>query len=243
MQYNVIGDVMQCVLVQMNPGEEVKAEAGAMIFMNDGVTIDTQMTGGLLKGLGRMLAGSTLFFTHFRSTTPGGMVAFAAHYPGHVRELNLRGDGWICAKESFLFSTKDVDIQVALTRKVGFGFFGGAGFILQRLAGVGDAYIHGGGNFVEYDLAPGQRLKVDAGCVVAFQESVQYDVEFIGGIRNALFGGEGLFLVTLAGPGHIILSTMPFSRMAGAILAHGAVSQDNRGSALGGALGGILENL
>lgn len=243
MQYTVIGDVMQCVLVQMNPGEEVKAEAGAMIFLNDGVTIDTQMTGGLLKGLGRMFAGSTLFFTHFRSQVAGGAVAFAAHYPGHVRELNLNGSGWVCSKESFLFCTKDVDIQVAFTKKIGAGFFGGTGFILQRVSGFGDAFIHGGGNFVEYDLAPGQRLRVEAGCVVAFQDSVQYDVEFIGGITNALFGGEGLFLVTLTGPGHIILSTMPFSRMAGAIMAHTTGAHGSGGSALGGALGGILENL
>ncbi|HEV2473290.1 MAG TPA: AIM24 family protein, partial [Chthonomonadales bacterium] len=204
--------------------------------------IDTQMTGGLLKGLGRMLGGSTLFFTHFRCLGSGGAVAFAAHYPGHARQLTLQGAGWVCAKESFLFSTKDVEIDIAFTKSVGSGFFGGTGFILQRLSGFGDAWIHGGGNFVEYDLAPGQRLRVEAGCIVAFEESVSYDVEFIGGIRNAIFGGEGLFLATLSGPGHIILSTMPFSRMAGAILAHGGQSADN-GSDIGRAIGGILGNL
>ncbi len=243
MQYNVLGDVMQCVMVQMTPGEEVKAEAGAMIFLNDGITIDTKVSGGLLKGLGRMLGGSTLFFTHFRSNSPYGMVAFAAHYPGHVKELNLRGDSWICSKESFLFCSNDVEVDITFTKKIGFGFFGGTGFILQKLSGFGDAYIHGGGNFVEYDLAPGQRLRVEAGCVVAFQDSVHYDVELIGGVRNALFGGEGLFLVTLTGPGHIILSTMPFSRMAGAIMAHGGTSAHTGGSALGGVIGSVIENL
>lgn len=218
MQFQVIGDVMQCVVAQMQPGEEVKAEAGAMIFLNRAVNIDTQMTGGLLAGLGRMFAGATLFFTHFKAVGPDATVAFSAHYPGHVRQLSLRGDGWICAKESFLFGTKDIDIQVAFTKKIGFGFFGGAGFILQRLTGVGDAWIHAGGNLVEYDLAAGETLRVEAGCVAAFQESVHYDVEFIGGIKNALFGGDGLFLVTLTGPGHIMLSTLPLSRMAGAIL-------------------------
>ncbi len=241
MQFQVVGDVMQCVSVSMDPGEEVKAEAGAMIFLNDGITIDTQMTGGLLKGLGRVLAGSTLFFTHFRCTARGGSVAFAAHYPGHVRHFPLQGDGWICAKESFLFATKDVSIDVALTKKVGFGFFGGTGFVLQRLSGFGDAFIHGGGNFVEFQLAAGQRIKAEAGCVVAFQDSVNYDVEFIGGIKNALFGGEGLFLVSMTGPGHVILSTMPFSRMAGAILAH--IPQQSAGSGVGGLLGGLVDGL
>ncbi len=239
MQYSVVGDVMQCVVVQMSQGEEVQAEAGAMIFLTDGIQIDTQMTGGLLKGLGRMFAGSTLFFTHFRCQAPNGMIAFAAHYPGHVRQLDLRGDSWICAKESFLFSTQFVEIQVAFTQKVGFGFFGGTGFILQRITGMGEAYIHGGGNFVEFDLTPGQRLKVEAGCLVAFQESVRYNVEFIGGIKNALFGGEGLFLVTLTGPGHVILSTMPFSRMAGAIMAHGGGGEG--GSGLGRLVGGVID--
>lgn len=243
MEYTVIGDVMQGVLVQMEPGEEVKAEAGAMIYLTDSVTIDTQVTGGLLKGIGRMLAGSTLFFTHFRSTAPGSIAAFAAHYPGHVRQLTLRGDGWICSKESFLFSTRDVEIDMAFTKRLGFGFFGGAGFILQRISGMGDAFIHGGGNLIDYDLAPGQRLRVDAGCVVAFQESVHYDVELIGGIRNTLFGGEGIFLVTLTGPGHVTLSTLPFSRMAGAIMAHMTHNTGHAGSALGGVLGGVVDSI
>ncbi|HZO89574.1 MAG TPA: TIGR00266 family protein [Chthonomonadaceae bacterium] len=241
MQYSVIGDVMQCVMVQMTVGEEVKAEAGAMILMTDGINMNTQMTGGFMQSLGRMFAGSTLFFTHFKCLAPSGSVAFAAHYPGHVRQLPLNGDNWVCAKESFLFCTQNVEVQVALTKKVGFGFFGGTGFILQRLVGVGDAFIHGGGNFLEYDLAPGQRLKVEAGCFVACQDSVHYDVEFIGGIKNALFGGEGLFLVTLTGPGHIILSTMPFSRMAGAILAHGG--GHNGGSTLGDTLGEVFKRM
>lgn len=240
MQYTVLGDNMQAVIVQMNLGDEVKAEAGSMIYLTDGVNINTQMTGGMMAGLGRMLAGSTLFFTHFKCLAPNGVVAFSAHYPGHTRQLALQADSWICSKESFLFSTNDVEIQVAFTKKMSFGFFGGAGFILQRLTGLGDVFIHGGGNFIEYDLVPGQRLKVEAGCVVAFQESVHYDVEFIGGVRNALFGGEGLFLVTLSGPGHIILSTLPFSRMAGAIMAHG---HPGGGSAFGDVVGDVLKRI
>jgi uncharacterized protein (TIGR00266 family) len=241
MEFKTVGDVMQCVVVQMANGEEVKAEAGSMIFMSDGVLIDTKITGGLMAGLGRMFSGSTLFFTHFRCQTPSGNVAFAAHYPGHVRELQLHGNGWICAKESFLFSTKDVDIQVAFTKKLGFGFFGGAGFILQRVAGNGVAYIHGGGNLIDYDLAPGQRIKVEAGCLVAFQDSMHYDIEFIGGIKNALFGGEGLFLATLTGPGRVTISTLPFARLAGAILAQAHISSEGGGSTLaGGVVGGLL---
>ena len=242
MKYSVVGDVMQAVVVEMEAGEEVIAEAGSMIFLTDAVQIDTQMTGGVMKGLGRMLAGSTLFFTHFKSLAPSGIVAFAAHYPGRVKELNLQGSAWICAKESFLFCTHFIDVQIAFTKRLGFGFFGGAGFILQRLSGFGDVFIHGGGNFIEYQLAAGQRIKVEAGCIVAFQESVSYDVEFIGGVKNALFGGEGLFLVTLTGPGQIILSTMPFSRMAGAIMAHGGSGAATSTHALG-AIGDLLKGL
>lgn len=245
MRITTIGDVMQAVVVEMTAGDEVKAEAGSMIYLSDGINIDTQVTGGLMAGLGRMLAGSTLFFTHFKCLGSQGVVAFAAHYPGHVRQLTLQGDSWICAKDSFLFCTRDVDVQVALTKRIGFGFFGGAGFILQRVMGVGEAVIHGGGNLVDFDLQPGQRLKAEAGCVVAFQDSVQYDVELIGGIRNSLFGGEGLFLVTLMGPGHVTLSTLPFSRLCGAIMAHsqevgGATTQ---ASGLGSVVGDILGNL
>jgi uncharacterized protein (TIGR00266 family) len=240
MEFKTVGDVMQSVVVQMSAGEEVKAEAGEMIYMSDGVLIDTKVTGGLMAGLGRMLSGSTLFFTHFRCQAPTGMVAFAAHYPGHVRELRLQGNGWICAKDSFLFSTSDVDIQIAFTKRLGFGFFGGAGFILQRVAGNGVAYIHGGGNLVDYDLAPGQRIKVEAGCLVAFQDGMNYDIEFIGGIKNALFGGEGLFLATLTGPGRITISTLPFARLAGAILSHAHSAGEGGGPGIGNLLGGIF---
>ncbi len=242
MKYSVVGDVMQAVIVEMDNGEEVIAEAGSMIFLTDAVKIDTQVTGGIMKGLGRMLAGSTLFFTHFKSLAPGATAAFAAHYPGKVKQLNLQGDSWICAKESFLFCTHYIEAQIAFTKRLAFGFFGGAGFILQRLSGFGEVFIHGGGNFIEYQLAAGQRLKVEAGCIVAFQESVSYDVEFIGGVRNALFGGEGLFLVTLSGPGQIILSTMPFSRMAGAIMSHARGETAAPNHALG-SIGDILKGL
>ncbi|MDE2127524.1 MAG: TIGR00266 family protein [Armatimonadetes bacterium] len=241
MEYRVIGDVMQCVSVELQPGEEVQAEAGAMIYLTDSVQINTKMTGGLMAGLGRMLGGSTAFFSHFQAVGAPGVVAFAAHYPGHTRQLTLKNDAWLCSKESFLFSQTSVQVSIALTKRLGAGFFGGAGFILQRLAGMGDAFIHGGGNFVEFDLQPGQRLRVEAGCAVAFQESVSYDVEFIGGLQNTLFGGEGIFLISMVGPGHVILSTMPFSRMAGAILAHQTTNTASSG--LGNVLGDVLGNL
>ncbi len=243
MQFNVIGDSMQCVVVKMEPGEEVKAEAGSLMYADRGIQIDTKMPGGLLAGIGRMLAGSTLFFTHFHSIAPGSSVAFSAHYPGHMRHLILQGDSWLCSKESFLFSTSSVDIQMAFSKRFGYGFFSGEGFILQRISGQGDLFIHGGGNLVDIDLAPGQNLRVEAGSVVAFQESVSYDIEFIGGLKNALFGGDGIFLISLVGPGRVTLSTLPFSRLAGAILAQAGNQSQTIGSSPGSILGDVFKNI
>ncbi|MFN3649241.1 MAG: TIGR00266 family protein [Armatimonadota bacterium] len=233
MNFQVVGDVMQAVIVQMGAGEEVRAEAGSMLFMTDGVQMDTQMSGGLFGGLKRMLVGESLFIPYFRCQAPQAMVAFASPTPGKVRQLDLMGQSWICQRDSYLFSGTSVEISIAFTKKLGAGFFGGEGFILQRLSGHGPAFISGGGNFVEYTLGPGQRIKVDTGCIVGFEESVQYDIQFVGGFKNTLFGGEGLFLATLTGPGQIILQTLPFSRLAGRIT--GATTEGSSG--LGGVAG------
>ena len=235
MQFQVLGEVMQAVVVQMQQGDEVKAEAGAMFFMTHGIDMQTQMQGGLLGGLKRMVSGESLFIPQFRCQAPSGMVAFAAPYPGQVKQLELNGDSWLCQRDSYLCSTTGIETAIAFTRKLGVGFFGGEGFVLQRVSGVGTVFVHGGGNFVEFNLQPGEGLKVDTGCIVAFEQSVQYDIQFMGGFKNTIFGGEGLFLATLQGPGRAILQTLPFSRLAGRIMG-----QTTEGS---GSLGGLSGTL
>ena len=239
MQFQTIGDVMQAVLVHMGHGDQVRAEAGAMLYMTQGISMDTQMQGGLMGGLKRMLVGESLFIPLFRCSVPQGVVAFAAPTPGKVRQLDLAPPAsWLCQRDSFLFATSGVDINIAFTKRLRTGIFGGEGFILQRLSGSGTTFIHAGGNFLDFDLRPGESLKVDTGCIVAFEESVTYDIEFVGGFKNTLFGGEGLFLASLRGPGKAVLQTMPFSRLAGRIV--GSTSEGSSG--LGG-VGGTIRDV
>jgi len=202
------------------------------------VEMQSAMKGGLWGGLRRMVAGESLFMTRFTSRV-NGQVAFAAPYPGKIKEIAMAGGpGWLCQRDSFLCATSDIDVGVAFTKRFGAGLFGGEGFILERLTGRGTAFIHGGGNFIEFDLVAGQMLRVDTGCIVAFEESVQYDIQFVGGFKNALFGGEGLFLATLTGPGKTILQTLPFSRLAGRILG---LTKEGSGGVSG--VGGTLRDL
>ena len=238
MQFQVIGDVMQAVVVHMQAGEEVRAEAGAMLYMTQGVQMDTQMTGGLFGGLKRMLSGESLFIPYFRCQAPQAHAAFSAPTPGKVRQIDLMGDSWLCQRDSFLVATSGVEISVAFTKRLGAGFFGGEGFVLQRLSGMGTAFIQGGGNFVEFDLQPHDHLRVDTGCIVGFQESVRYDIQFVGGFKNTLFGGEGVFHATLQGPGKAILQTLPFSRLANRILG-----QSTEGSSSTGGIGGTIGDI
>jgi uncharacterized protein (TIGR00266 family) len=236
-RFHVVGDVMQAVVAEMASGQELQAEAGAMFYMAGDVDMSTGMQGGLLGGLKRMMAGESLFMTRFKARGDS-QVAFAAPYPGKLKQIDLTAGAWLCQRDSFLCAESGVAISVAFTKKLGAGFFGGEGFILQRLAGSGTAFIHGGGNFVEFDLAPGQTIRVDTGCIVAFQESARYDIQFVGGFKNALFGGEGLFLATLTGPGQCILQTLPFSRLAGRILGQ---TREGSGSIAG--VGGTLRDI
>lgn len=175
-----------------------------------------------------MVGGESLFMTRFRSRSQG-QVGFAAPYPGKLKQIDLAGGAtWLCQRDSFLCATSGIEIGIAFTKRFGAGLFGGEGFILQRIGGNGTAFIHGGGNFIEFELVAGQTLRVDTGCIVAFEETVQYDIQFVGGFKNALFGGEGLFLATLSGPGKCVLQTLPFSRLAGRIMGH-AGRQRGRG--------------
>jgi uncharacterized protein (TIGR00266 family) len=237
-KFHVVGDVMQAVVVELPAGQEIQAEAGAMFYMAGEVDMNATMQGGILGGLKRMMAGESLFMTRFKARGDS-QVAFAAPYPGKVRQLELQaGSAWLCQRDSFLCATSAVEIGVAFTKKLGAGIFGGEGFILERLGGSGTAFIHGGGNFVEFDLVPGQTIRVDTGCIVAFEEPVRYNIQLVGGFKNALFGGEGLFLATLTGPGKCVLQTLPFSRLAGRILG-----QTREGSGGVAGVGGTIRDI
>ncbi len=239
--YKIYGDDMQLVEVELDPGEGVRAEAGAMMYMEDGIQMQTTTGGGLFKGFKRMITGESFFITTFLYNGSGkGHVAFGAPYPGKVVPLHLDelGGRFLCQKDSFLCAASGIEIEVAFTKRIGAGLFGGEGFILQRLEGDGTAFAHAGGTIIKRELKRGERLRVDTGCLVAFAPSVDYNIEFIGGFKNALFGGEGIFLATLHGPGLIYLQSLPFSRLADRIFA---ASRMNRGEHKGvGGIGGDL---
>jgi uncharacterized protein (TIGR00266 family) len=237
--HEIIGDDMQAVILTMAQGDQVRAEAGAMMFMTDSIEMDAKMEGGLLGGLKRkFLAGESFFITHFRATSGPGRVAFAGPYPGKIVALDLQGP-LLCQKDAFLCAQGDLDISIAFTKRIGAGFFGGEGFILQKIEGSGKLFFHSGGTIVPMQLAAGERLKVDTGCLVAFDPTIDYDIVRVGGIKTSLFGGEGLFFAQLTGPGRVWLQTLPFSRLADRI--HSAYRAD-KGEVkrdLGGMLGGL----
>jgi uncharacterized protein (TIGR00266 family) len=254
--YKIHGDDMQFVEIELDPAEAVVAEAGGMMFMDDGIAMETvfgdgstQNRGfmGALLGAGkRLLTGESLFMTVFQNQGTGKRrVAFGAPYPGKILPIPLAeiGGELIAQKDSFLCAAKGVSISIAFQKKLGAGLFGGEGFIMQRLQGDGWAFIHAGGTLYERTLAPGEILRVDTGCIVAFQPSVDYDIQMVGGIKTAFFGGEGLFFATLRGPGKVWLQSLPFSRLAGRIVAAAPQSGGGgreEGSVLGG-LGRMLD--
>ena len=247
--YKVFGDDIQVVEIGLDPGEGVRAEAGAMLYMEDGIEMQTNTGGGMFSGFKRMLTGESFFITTFLYNGGGkGHVAFGAPYPGKIIPLDLAtiGGQFMVQKDGFLCAARGVDIEIAFTKRIGAGIFGGEGFILQRLSGQGLAFVHAGGTILKRELRAGERLRVDTGCLVAFAPTVDYDIQMIGGFKNALFGGEGLFVATLQGPGTVYLQSLPFSRLADRIVAASnfARSGGQRAGAagLGGAiLGGILQ--
>jgi uncharacterized protein (TIGR00266 family) len=247
LDYTIIGDDMQLVEIELDPGEGVRAEAGAMMYMVDGIEMQTSTGGGLFKGFKRMVTGESFFITTFLHNAKGkGKVAFGAPYPGKIIPLDLKmlGGSFLCQKDSFLCAAKGVEIAVAFTKKIGAGLFGGEGFILQRLGGDGLAFVHAGGTVIKKELQRGESLRVDTGCLVAFSPDVSYDITFIGGFKNALFGGEGLFLACLTGPGLVYLQSLPFSRLADRMFAASRFQQRGEQKGVGGlggsVLGGIL---
>lgn len=245
--YEIHGNDMQIVEIELDPGEGARAEVGAMMFMEDGIEMQTSTGGGLFKGFKRMLTGDGFFITTFLNNGHGKRhVAFSAPYPGKIIPLELAefGGQFLCQKDGFLCAANGIDIDIAFTKKIGAGLFGGEGFILQRLSGDGRAFIHAGGTIIKKELQEGETLRVDTGCLVGLETSVDYDIRFIGGFKNALFGGEGLFLAELTGPGLVYLQSLPFSRLADRVMA--AAKFQNRGESKGaagiggGILGGIL---
>ena len=247
--YKIFGDDMQLVEIELDPGEGVRAEAGAMTYMEDGIVMQTEMSGGLFQGFKRAFTGESFFITTFLHQGQGkSHVGFAAPCPGKIIPLQLErfGGRFICQKDSFLCAANGVDIEVEFTKKLGAGFFGGEGFILQRLQGSGLAFIHAGGTIIEKHLNPGEKIRIDTGCIVGFETSISYDIEFVGGFKNALFGKEGLFLATLRGPGVVYLQSMPISKLAERMYSAIGLNQgqSNAGSTLAGGLaGGILGSL
>src|SRR4026209_1203833 len=254
--YQIIGDDMQFVEVELDPGEATVAEAGGMMYMEDGIEMETifgdgsqQNSGfpGALRGAGkRLLTGESLFMTVFLNRANGKRkLVFGAPYPGKIVAVHLAeiGGELIAQKDSFLAAAKGVSVGIAFQRRLGVGLFGGEGFIMQLLQGDGWAFVHAGGTLQERTLAAGEVIRVDTGCSVAFQPSVNYDIQYVGKIKSALFGGEGLFFATLRGPGRIWLQSVPLSRLADRLIA--AVPRLGKGgreegSILGG-LGGLLD--
>jgi uncharacterized protein (TIGR00266 family) len=244
--YKIYGDDIQLVEVELDPKEGVRAEAGTMTYMDDAIEMETGTGGGLLRGLKRAVTGESFFITSFINNGGGkSKVAFAAPYPGKIipLDLSLLGGNFLCQKDSFLCAAQGIEIEVAFTKKIGAGLFGGEGFILQRLEGDGYAFVHAGGTIIERNLAAGETLRVDTGCLVAFAPTVDYDIKMVSGFKNVLFGGEGLFLAKLTGPGLVYLQSLPLSRLAGRILAAARFQQTGESKGVAGLGGDILGNI
>jgi uncharacterized protein (TIGR00266 family) len=254
--YHIYGEEMQYVEIELDPQEIVIAEAGSFMMMDNGIQMETifgdgsqQQTGlfGKLLSAGkRVLTGESLFMTAFMNQNYNkSKVSFASPYPGKIIPIDLRQfrGKFICQKNAFLCAAKGVAVGIEFSKKLGTGLFGGEGFIMQKLEGDGMAFVHSGGTLAKKELQPGEILKVDTGCIVGFTQDVDYDIEFIGGIKNSLFGGEGLFYATLRGPGTVYIQSLPFSRLADRIIASAPRAGGNsreEGSLLGG-LGNLLD--
>ena len=253
--YKIFGEEMQYVEIELDPNETAIAESGSFMMMDEGIQMQTifgdgsqnQNSGGLLgKLLGagkRLLVGESLFMTAFTNVGYGKKrVSFASPYPGKIIPLDLMelGGKVIAQKDAFLCAAKGVSIGIDFQKKLGTGIFGGEGFIMEKLEGDGMAFMHAGGHVFEKQLLPGELIKIDTGCLVALTQTVTYDIQFVGGIKNTIFGGEGLFFATLKGPGKVWIQTLPVSRLASRILSYGTTRRKEEGSILGG-LGNMLD--
>ncbi|MBV4356482.1 TIGR00266 family protein [Pinibacter aurantiacus] len=252
--YRIYGEEMQYVEIELDPGETAIGESGAFMMMEDGIQMQTifgdgsqQQGNGLLGKLfsagKRMLVGESLFMTAFTNVGMGKKhVSFASPYPGKIIPLDLQqlGNKVIAQKDAFLCAAKGVSISIEFQRKLGTGIFGGEGFIMEKLEGDGMAFVHAGGHVFERTLQPGELLRLDTGCLVAYTQGIDFDIQFVGGIKNTLFGGEGLFFATLRGPGKVWIQTLPISRLASRVLSYGTTNRKEEGSILGG-IGNMLD--
>lgn len=254
--YHLYGEEMQYVEIELDPQEGVVAEAGSFMMMDDGIKMETIFGDGSTKNQGflgsilgagkRILTGESLFMTAFYNNVVGKRkVSFASPYPGKIVPIDLTefSGKFICQKDAFLCAAKGVSIGIEFSKRLGRGLFGGEGFIMQKLEGDGMAFVHAGGTMAKKILQPGETLRVDTGCIVGFTQTIDYDIEFVGGIKNTIFGGEGLFFAKLQGPGTVYIQSLPFSRLAGRVLAsapQGGGKQKGEGSILGG-IGDLLD--
>lgn len=251
--YSIYGEEIQIVEIELDPQETVVAESGSFMMMDQEIQMQTMFGDGSQSNQGifgklvsagkRMLTGESLFMTAFTNVGQGKKkVSFAAPYPGKIipMDLSLMGGKLVCQKDAFLCAAKGVSIGIEWQRKLGTGIFGGEGFIMEKLEGDGMAFVHAGGLVLEKKLLPGQVLKIDTGCVVAYTSEVDFDVEFVRGIKNMVFGGEGLFFATLRGPGTVWVQSLPISRLASKIVYYGTVRRKEESSILGG-FGNILD--
>lgn len=251
--YHIVGEEMQYVEVELDPQETAIAESGSFMMMDDGIQMETifgdgsQQQSGLLGKLfsagKRLLVGESLFMTAFTNIGQGKKkVSFASPYPGKIIPLDLQrlGGKVVCQKDAFLCAAKGVAVGIEFQKKLGTGLFGGEGFIMEKLEGDGFAFVHAGGHVLQRELQPGEMIKIDTGCVVAFTNTVNYDIQFVGGIKNTIFGGEGVFFATLRGPGTVWIQTLPISRLASRIISYGGFKRKEEGSVLGG-LGNMLD--
>lgn len=251
--FKILGEEMQCVEIELDPQESAIGESGSFMMMDQSIQMETIFGDGsvqeggffgkLLSAGKRVLTGESLFMTAFTNTgSSKKKVTFAAPYPGKIISMNLSelGNKVICQKDAFLCAAKGVSVGIEFQRKLGTGLFGGEGFIMQKLEGDGLAFVHAGGYVIEKHLQAGELIKIDTGCIVGFEQTVTYDIQFIGGIKNMVFGGEGLFFATLQGPGKVWIQSLPISRLASRIIAYSGPRRKEEGSILGG-LGNLLD--
>jgi uncharacterized protein (TIGR00266 family) len=252
--YRIFGSEMQCVEIELDPQETIMAEPGSFMMMNDGIQMNTifgdgsaqenGIFGKLMSAGKRLLTGESLFMTAYTNMVSGKRtVTFAAPYPGKIIPLDLSrmGGRITCQKDAFLCAAKGVSIGIEFQKKLGTGLFGGEGFIMEKLEGDGMAFLHAGGHVEERQLQAGEVLKIDTGCIVAFTKEVNYDIQFVGGVKNTLFGGEGVFFATLTGPGKVWIQSLPISRLAGRIISYGGFGRRREEGGLLGGLGNILD--
>jgi len=240
MEYKIVGDNLQLAILHLNGGETVYAEAGAMNHMTSNIDMHAKAKGGLLKGFKRMIGGESFFVTEFTAQSDGS-VAFGGNVPGKIEAIQVSsGKDFMGQRDAFLCAESSVDMDIAFTKKLGSGLFGGEGLILQKYSGQGTVFIHACGDFIIKDLEPGEVLKVDTGSVVGFDESVSYDIARAGDIKTSLFGGEGIFLTTLTGPGKIIIQSLSINNLAAALTPHLPLGNTGSSGSGGLSIGGLL---